>query len=127
MMSTSAPPSSFTGMSSSASNKSFGPPLAQGPTSDQIQSRFADHSPFAPILITVSLPSLFCQCSQSDLLNLHCKVSSHSINLLIQAIINTIHKQSVMMWHRHNMFSSVIDHITLPGMPASKVKSSKDT
>ena len=69
-MSTSASPSSFTGLySSMASNKSSGPRLAQGPTSEQIQSRFSDHLHFAPILITVSLPSLSCQCSQSASFN----------------------------------------------------------
>ena len=105
-MSTSSPPSSFIGLSSSlAPNKSFGPSLAQGPTSEEIQSRVADHSPFAPILITVSLPCYPVQCSQSQLLQPCCKVSIQFTNLLIRAIINPIHKQSVMMRHRHNMLS----------------------
>ena len=54
-----------------------------------------------------------------------CVVWSHVI-IFFNAIINHIHKQSVMMGNRHNILAAYKFRITSPRMPASTVKYSKD-
>ena len=49
------------------------------------------------------------------------------IIILFNAFINHIHMQSVMAGNRHNIITSYNGHITSPGIPASTVKSRRDT
>ena len=50
-----------------------------------------------------------------------------SSHIILESIINDIHKKSVMTGNRHNILAAYECRITSPGIPASTVKSSKDT
>ena len=102
LMSTSAPPSSFT----------ITPPCTKS------------------ILITCCIQILVTCCIRILItccirILVTCLFESSS-HVILESIINHIHKKSVMMWNRHNILFAYKCRITSPGLPDSTVKSSKD-
>ena len=100
------------------------------PGRDRIMSTSAPPSYFTVVIpCTKSILITFCiqtliTCCIRILVTCLFESSSH---VILESIINHIHKQSVMTGNRHNIISAYKCRITSPGIPASTVKSSKDT